>query len=144
MKLNYLLKLITSNTIFFEFLKFGLVGVVSTITHYAIYYVMLRSVNTSIAFSIGYGLSLILNFILTTYFTFGVKPTALKGMGFTISHLINYLLQLSFLNLFLIWGMTKQLAPIPVFTVCIPINFLLVRFFVKKFTLAPKKESYES
>ena len=43
-----------------------------------------------------------------------------------------YLLHVAFLNLFLWLGVSKSLAPIPVFAIVIPINFLLVRFVFKK------------
>ena len=36
------------------------------------------------------------------------------------------------LNLFVDLGVSKTLAPLPMFAVCVPINFLLVRFFLKR------------
>jgi putative flippase GtrA len=116
----------------FEFFKFGIVGGVATGLHYLIYYLLLTVTNYSIAFTIGYSLSMLVNFLLTTYFTFGVKPTLKKGLGFAFSHLINYMLQISFLHLFIALKISEELAPVPVFALCIPINFLLVRFFVKR------------
>jgi putative flippase GtrA len=35
------------------------------------------------------------------------------------------------LNLFLWLGMSNELAPLPVFAIAIPVNFLLVRFVFK-------------
>ena len=88
--------------------------------------------NATIAYSIGYALSFICNFLLTSYFTFRKRASVKKGLGFGVAHGVNYLLHVAFLNLFLWLGVSKSFAPIPVFAVVIPINFLLVRFVFKK------------
>ena len=46
--------------------------------------------------------------------------------------MVNYLLQMAILALFIYLGVPKQWAPIPMFCVCVPVNFLLVRFFLKR------------
>ena len=57
---------------------------------------------------------------------------AKRGAGFTLSHIVNYSMQTLCLNLFVGLGLAKQLAMIPTLCICIPVNFLLVRFFLKK------------
>lgn len=114
-----------------EAVRFGIVGVVATATHYGIYYLLQPHINVNIAYTIGYALSFIANFYLTSYFTFGTKPSWRKLMGMGGAHLVNYLLHLALLNLFLFMGITKTWAPVPVFAIAIPINFLLVRFVFK-------------
>lgn len=114
-----------------EAVRFGIVGVVATATHYGIYYLLQPHINVNIAYTTGYALSFIANFYLTSYFTFGTKPSWRKLMGMGGAHLINYLLHLALLNLFLFMGITKTWAPVPVFAIAIPINFLLVRFVFK-------------
>jgi putative flippase GtrA len=47
------------------------------------------------------------------------------------AHAVNYLLHMVLLNLFLWLGMSNELAPLPVFAIAIPVNFLLVRFVFK-------------
>jgi putative flippase GtrA len=44
------------------------------------------------------------------------------------AHVVNWLLQLALLNTFLWMGVSKEWAPIPVFVISVPVNFLLVRF----------------
>jgi hypothetical protein len=61
-----------------------------------------------------------------------VKANVKRGAGFAFSHVVNYLLQMVTLNFFLWLGLSKQIAPIPMFCICVPVNFLLVRFFLKK------------
>lgn len=115
-----------------EVVRFGIVGVLATALQYAIYWVLIHIMVPSLAMTVGYGLSFIFNFIASTRFTFKVEANAKRGAGFVFSHVVNYLLQMSTLHLFLWLGVSKTLAPIPMFCICVPINFVLVRFFLKK------------
>lgn len=115
-----------------EVLRFGIVGVLATLLQYAIYWVLIHAVNPSIAMTVGYAISFVFNFIASTRFTFRVKASASRGAGFALSHVVNYLLQMATLNLFLWLRVAKQWAPIPMFCICVPVNFILVRHFLKK------------
>lgn len=126
-----------------EMVRFGIVGVTATLLQYFIYWLLLRlaihwdveagtHTLSTVAMTIGYVVSFIYNFIASTRFTFRVKANARRGAGFLFSHVVNYSLQMLTLNLFLLLGISKQWAPIPMFCVCVPINFLLVRFFLKR------------
>ena len=117
-----------------EFIRFVMVGVLATALHYGIYFLLQRFINVNIAYTLGYALSFIANFYLTAYFTFGKKPSWSKAFGFGGAHLFNYLLHIGLLNTFLWLGLSKTLAPIPVFAIAIPVNFLLVRFVFKRKT----------
>lgn len=115
-----------------EIVRFGIVGVLATALQYAIYWILLHWLDHNISLTIGYIISFAFNFVASTYFTFKVKANAKRGAGFAFSHLINWLLQIATLNFFIWVGIDKQWAPIPMFCVCVPINFLLVRFFLKR------------
>ncbi|HBO06192.1 MULTISPECIES: GtrA family protein [Bacteroides] len=115
-----------------EFVRFILVGVFATALHYGIYLLLQRLINVNIAYTLGYALSFIANFYLTAYFTFGKKPSWGKAFGFGGAHLFNYLLHIGLLNIFLWLGLPKPFAPVPVFVIAIPVNFLLVRFVFKR------------
>jgi len=123
---------------FLEFLRFCVVGVVATGVHYGIYLLLIHVVKierdwwTNVAYSIGYLIGFICNLWLSAHFTFKEKITVKKGIGFTLSNVVNYGLHLSFLNLFLWVGIPEQWAPIPVYCIVVPVNFLLVRFVFKK------------
>ncbi len=122
-----------------EFIRFAIVGAIATCIHYGIYLLLLWSFNieqdetayTDVAYTIGYLLSFLCNMWLTAHFTFREKLTIKRGGGFAISHIINYLLHIAFLTFFLWIGFPNKWAPIPVFCIVIPINFLLVRFVFK-------------
>ena len=126
-----------------EVIRFGIVGVTATLLQYFIYWLLLRlaihwdveagtHTLSTMAMTIGYVVSFIYNFIASTRFTFRVKANARRGAGFLFSHVVNYSLQMLTLNLFLLLGISKQWAPIPMCCVCVPVNFLLVRFFLKR------------
>lgn len=115
-----------------EFIRFGLVGVLATSLNYGIYLLLIIHLSINTSYTIGYILSFALNFLFTAHFTFKTKPSLKKGIGFGISHLINYGLQLSLLNLFIQLHISKSIAPIPVYLIAVPINFLLVRHVFKK------------
>ena len=115
----------------FEFLRFATVGLIATGIHYGVYYLLQKFINVNIAYTAGYLVSFILNFYLTSYFTFRVKPSVKRLFGLGGAHLVNYLLHMLLLNLFLWIGLSKELAPIAVFAIAVPVNFLLVRFVFK-------------
>lgn len=114
-----------------EFLRFVLVGVLATVTHYVIYFFLCTLMLAGIAYTIGYGISFVLNFYLSNVFTFNTKPSFKKGLGFGLSHLVNYLLHIGLLSLFIWSDVPERWAPLPVFVLVVPINFFLVRFVLK-------------
>lgn len=119
-----------------EFLRFALVGVVATALHYGIYYLLQyllpqNDVYVNIAYTVGYLVSLIANFYLTAYFTFGSRPSWKRAGGFGGAHAVNYGLHICLLNLFLYLGVPPRWAPFPVFAIAVPVNFVLVRLVFK-------------
>lgn len=114
-----------------EAIRFCIVGVLATIVHYGIYLLLKGVINVSVAYTFGYVISFIGNFVLTNVYTFKTQATAKKGIGFVICHVINYLLHIGLLNVFIWLGVPSSLAPIPVYCIVVPVNFLLVRKVVK-------------
>ena len=126
-----------------EVIRFGIVGGLATVLQYGIYLAIMPVLSHFIpqlgdhtlataANTIAYVVSFIFNFIASTRYTFKVKANAKRGAGFTLSHVANYSMQTICLNLFVGLGLAKQWAMIPTLCICIPVNFLLVRFFLKK------------
>lgn len=111
-----------------EAIRFCIVGGLATIVHYGVYLLLQMWMWTWLAYTIGYALSLVINYILTNCFTFKTKPSLKNGVGFIISHAINYGLHIGLLELFLCFGVSEVWAPIPVYCIVIPVNFLLLRF----------------
>ncbi|MBQ8673414.1 MAG: GtrA family protein [Bacteroides sp.] len=115
-----------------EFLRFALVGGLCTVLHYLLYRLLQHLLGVNVAYTVGYLLSFVANFYLTAFFTFRRRPSWRKAFGFGGAHLANYLLHILLLNLFLLLGVPKAWAPLPVFAIAIPVNFLLVRFVFRK------------
>ena len=116
-----------------EPLRFCIVGGLATAVHYGIYLLLNLWIWTWLAYTIGYALSFCMNYVLTNYFTFRTKPSVKNGAGFALSHAVNYGMHMGLLEFFLWLGVAEWLAPIPVYCIAVPVNFLLVRFFFKKF-----------
>lgn len=114
-----------------EFIRFVIVGILATMLHYAIYLLLLKLTTVNAAYAIGYAVSFCVNFLMTNVFTFKTKPTAKKGIGFALSHLINYGLHLILLNLFIYLGIAEKIAPVFIYAIAVPANFLLVRIVFK-------------
>ena len=122
-----------------EFVRFAIVGIIATGIHYGIYLFFswifqvdkTETTYLNIIYTIGYVVSWFCNLYLTAYFTFKSDVSIKRGVGFAISHVINYMLHILFLNVFLHIGVPEKWAPIPVFCVVIPINFMLVRSVFK-------------
>ena len=117
---------------FGEIVRFIIVGSSAAVIQYATYLLLIYWLQPLIANTIAYLISFTFNYIASTHYTFRVKSTTKRGAGFVFSHIINYLLQSACLKLFLWLGFSKQIALIPMFAICVPINFLLVRFFLRK------------
>lgn len=115
-----------------SFFRFLLVGGLATALHYCLYCLLQCFIEVNVAYTIGYLLSFVANFYLTAYFTFGRRPSWRRAFGFGGAHAVNYLLHLSLLNLFLWVGLPSVWAPLPVFAIAVPVNFLLVRFVFRR------------
>lgn len=117
---------------YYEIVRFCIVGVVATLIQYVVYYLLLPYMDERIALTIGYIISFCCNYLMTTRFTFRVKASPKNAGGFALSHVINWALQVVSLSFFIWIGVAKEWAPIPMYMVCVPVNFLLVRYFVKR------------
>lgn len=108
----------------------------------------------TVTYSIGYIVSFIGNYILSLKWTFRTEGSVKKGLGFAFSHAVNYGMHIGLLNLFLYLGVGglmvrclqavvpwlvemfpilrhgEDIVPFAVYVIVVPVNFLLVRFFL--------------
>ena len=124
--------MILNRETFFELVRFGVVGVIATALHYGIYWLLHDLINVNVAYTLGYFISFVFNYVLSARFTFRKKKSVKNGIGFGGAHLFNYLLQICLLNLFIYLGVSNTLAPVPVYCIAIPTNFIIVRFVFRK------------
>ena len=119
---------------FARLIRFAIVGLLASAIHYAVYALALTlGASANLAYTAGFLVSLCCNYALTTYFTFRQRPSRRNAVGFAMSHLLNYFVEIGFLNFFLWLGLSRELAPIAVLAIAVPTNFVLVRFVFKHF-----------
>ncbi|MGN0868644.1 MAG: GtrA family protein [Akkermansia sp.] len=144
--------------------RFILVGVGATLVHWSAYLLInllfglteARPLGLQLSYAAGYLISFVGNYIASLKWTFRTQGSVSKGLGFALSHLINFALHMGLLRLFLWLGVgplmvrllqgglptlaaafpqlnkPEALLPLPVFCVVIPINFILVRYFLTR------------
>ena len=110
----------------------------------------------TLTYAAGYAVSFVANYIVSLRWTFKTEGSVSKGLGFAFSHLVNAGMHLGLLNLFravgagdalsmlVIWlapwlvdwlpvlGRPESLLPLPVYVIVVPVNVLMVRFFLKR------------
>ena len=117
-----------------SFVRFAAVGGVATAVNYATYVVLVRSfddLHPAVAYLCAFCVSIVCNFLLSSYFPFRVRPSARRAVRFLAAHLINLVNELVLLEIWLWTGVPKLYAPLCVFLVAFPINFLMVRFALR-------------
>lgn len=112
--------------------RFAVVGIAATGLHYAIYRLTMRVMPVNMAYSLGYAVSFIGNFMLTCRFTFRTRPTRKRLIRFAASHLANYALQVAVLNIALVAGCEKGWALVPVWAISVPVSFVMTRIAIKE------------
>ena len=115
-----------------QFMRFCVNGGVSAGIHYGVYVVAMHFIQLDLAYSVGYVISFIYNFFMTSYWTFHSRPTWKRLMGFSGSHALNYLIHVVLFHLFTMWGVHRLLAPVLVLLVAVPTNFFVLRYVYRK------------
>lgn len=116
------------------FVRFAVVGGIATGVNYATYVVLVRHFDDLppvAAYICAFCVSIICNFMLSSWFTFRVRPSWMRAVKFLTAHLINLVNELVLLEIWLWAGVPKLYAPLCVFVVAFPINFLMVRFALR-------------
>lgn len=115
-----------------EAIRFFITGSLAVLIQYGVYYFLISIADLKPVFStfISYVISFNVNFLLSNYFTFHSQPNKKKFISFASSHIINLILQIVLVDIFCQY-LNPQIALIPALIICVPINFLLVRFALK-------------
>ena len=120
--------------------RFVLVGALGTGLQYGIYYLLLglfqqhwpeMMILTSLAFTIGYVMEMIYNYLLTSFYTFRVRPTWKNAGGFLVGRAINFVIQLLLLNCLIWLHMSEEWAGIAAIALAGVINYFVLLPFYK-------------
>lgn len=117
-----------------SFVRFAAVGAIATGVNYATYTLLVLHFDDmwpEVAYIAAFCVSVTCNFILSSYFTFGVDPTWKRAAKFLTAHLINLANELLLLRLWIWIGIPKLYAPLLVFVIAFPVNYLMVRFALR-------------
>ena len=115
-----------------QFLRFCVNGVLAVAIQYAVYWVLIKWINVNIAYTLSYLVSFCCNFVITSYWTFHSSPSWKRLIGFGSSHVVNFFVQLGFLNLYLWLGIPKEWAALLAMGSAVPVNFAMLHFVYKK------------
>ena len=117
----------------FEALRFIAVGGMSTAITYIVYYLLLlENIGAVAAYSVGYLAGLVFNYLMSARFTFRKSMNFKNAVGFVFTNAFNYILQVGLLWLFIYLGIPEKIAPLPMYAVAVPVNFIMVRTVFKK------------
>jgi putative flippase GtrA len=109
--------------------RFALVGGVNTLTFYACYLPLHRSLPYFAAYTVGFVLSMVGSFFLNTYFTYRTRPTWKKFLLFPLTQVTNYVVQSVGLVVLVSWlGLNSTGAPLLAALLAIPFTFLVSRW----------------
>jgi putative flippase GtrA len=114
-----------------KFLRFILVGSIAVMIQYGMFYLLGNYFIYRWSFIISYTISFIVNYILTTFYTFQVKRTINTLIKFISGHIINFILQWVFLETFVLI-VNSKVALILSMMLAFPINFMILKFLLNK------------
>ena len=119
-----------------------LVGALGTGVQYGIFYLLLGffqskwpeiEILTKVAFTAGFVLEMFLNYFLTSFYTFRMRPNWKNAGGFLFGRGINYGIQILLLTILIWLHMSEELAGIVAIVLAGILNyFVLLPFYKEK------------
>lgn len=115
-----------------EIFRFIITGTIATAIQYGFYLLFIGVCNFTAILStiISYCISFTANYFISNTFTFHTRPSRKNAVLFLLSHLINLGMQSLLVPIFS-QHLTPAYALLPAMAICVPCNFILVRFSLK-------------
>ncbi len=112
-----------------EFLRFCIVGVLCTAIDAGIYYSLYRLTGYRIAMICGFVVSLGVNYILNTYWSFRQSPSVRTAIGIVAAHCMNiFVVRMGLMWVFVsLLFMDVGISYIPTLVISTVTNFLVIR-----------------
>ncbi|WP_254848764.1 GtrA family protein [Paenibacillus odorifer] len=113
-------------------MKFVISGGINTLFTYLVYLLLLQALSYSMSYTISYISGIFLSYYLNTIFVFKEKVTFRKFLKFPIVYLVQYLINLLMLFVLVEYlNLSKQIVPLIVIVVTIPITYTLSKLIIK-------------
>lgn len=111
-----------------EFTRFVAVGVINTVTYYAIYLLLHNTFSMPylLAHIVGFFISLNISFFLNSYVTYKVKPTLKKYLLFPLTQVVNMSVSTFLIYIFVEFlNIDSNIAPFAAVLFTVPITFIV-------------------
>lgn len=117
-----------------EFVKFCIVGTICSGIDAVIFYLISSFTTYQVALISGYVAGLVVNYILTVYWTFSQKPSLKNAISVITAHLINlFVIRMGLMWFFvMVMRQSDKIAYVPTIIISVIVNFFMVRFAVTK------------
>jgi putative flippase GtrA len=116
-----------------EALRFLLGGAFNTLASYAAYYVLQLVLPYQVAYAIAFAFGVALSYFVNLRFVFRARHTARKALAFPLVYLAQYALGALLLAALVEWmHVPKEVAPLLVVVVTIPVTFALTRWVLRR------------
>lgn len=113
-----------------EFIVFIIIGVINTFNAVALSSLYSCLFNANFAFALGYSTSLLISYLLNSYFTFKETLRFIKLIKFCISYLPNFIIQFIIVFLFYnLLGFPEVFAYALAGVIGVPVTFLALKFY---------------
>lgn len=114
--------------------RFVIAGATNTGITYVLYLALLQFMPYVAAYSVTYLAGIALGYVLNAYVVFKERPTAKSAAMYPLVYVLNYLLGLSLLYALVeLMGVPREMAPLLVIAVSVPIMYLATKFVFKGF-----------
>ncbi len=115
-----------------EGLRFLAAGAVNTLASYAVYYALQLFLPYQLAYAIAFAFGIVLAYRINLAFVFREQGSRAKAMAFPLVYVAQYLVGAAALGLLVErLGVAKEIAPLVVVLVTIPLTFVLTRLVLR-------------
>lgn len=112
--------------------RFVVAGAANTGITYVLYLALLQIMPYEAAYSVTYLAGIVLGYLLNAHFVFKERPTSKSATMYPLAYVLNYMLGLSLLyTLVELVGAPREMAPLLVLLVSVPIMYLATKFVFK-------------
>lgn len=116
-----------------EALRFLVVGGLNTAATLLVYWLLLPGLGYGIAYSVAFGLGIVLSYVLNLRFVFRARASVSNAAAYPLVYAVQYLLGLGILAAWTeLLGLPARYGVLASIAATIPVTFLLSRFVLRR------------